>query len=368
MVSEIYLPAVAGIRNPLHEGLNRREIPSLSGLRGLAAVLVVFYHIFSKWKWERWWPGDESVVIFFELSGLLITWLLLRERRETGSIHLRQFYERRALRIFPAYYVLWFLCLVVPDAAARWWSFFYLSDVINAIRIWFPVMGGVVNVLGMTWSLSVEEKYYLLWPVILRSLTPRKLLQWIVPLAVIDQAYHLLVFAAGHESWAAFGFETRLDGLLLGSALAIAVHEGWKPFPWLLHPATLVASLVCVEALAAPAWHFRLGWGVTLGAYPLLIILIYVISKPPRLLNNPVAKFFGNISYSLYLYHLLVIYLLDSVHFTRMRWEVGSKITLSVAAATLSYYLVEQPFLRWKNRLHPRAKNTLHKAVAAGGA
>jgi peptidoglycan/LPS O-acetylase OafA/YrhL len=72
-----------------------------------------------------------------------------------------------------------------------------------------------------------------------------------------------------------------------------------------------------------------------------------------------VAGFFGKISYSLYLSHLFVIYLLDSVHFGRTRWEIGAKVSLSIAAATAIYYLIERPFLRWKDRLHAKQKATL---------
>jgi peptidoglycan/LPS O-acetylase OafA/YrhL len=76
-----------------------------------------------------------------------------------------------------------------------------------------------------------------------------------------------------------------------------------------------------------------------------------------------VAAFFGKISYSLYLSHLFVIYLLDSVHFGRTRWEISAKVSLSIAAATAIYYLIERPFLRWKERLHSRKAITAPSAL-----
>jgi peptidoglycan/LPS O-acetylase OafA/YrhL len=157
--------------------------------------------------------------------------------------------------------------------------------------------------------------------------------------------------------WAGYGFETRLDGVLLGSAVAVAAKNGWKPPRWALHPASLAASLAAVMLIGHLHFPANVGWGVLAGSYPLLLILIYVVAKPPRILNNPVAEFFGKISYSLYLSHLFVIFLLDSVHFARVRWEVGAKVSLTIAAATAIYFLIERPFLRWKDRLHSKQRS-----------
>jgi peptidoglycan/LPS O-acetylase OafA/YrhL len=360
--TDVTLPAEAKEVNSLLANLQRREIPSLSGLRGIAALTVVLFHsiqILHAWNWYRWFPGDEAVALFFELSGLLITWLLLKEKDNTGSIHLKKFYERRVLRLFPAFYVMWFICLAIPNVEGRWWTFFYLQDVSTI----FPLDTRAVGLFGIAWSLGVEEKFYLVWPWILRKLENPQMPAILFSLGVLDQVYRYLISFTGNYYWSGYGFDTHLDGLLFGVALAIAVRDGWRPWRWLLNPITLIASLAAVELMPVfVKWPHTVVWGTALCAYPLLAILIYVIAKPPRILNNPVAKFLGAISYSLYLFHPLVIYLLGKVHFPQWRYQILTMLCVSILAATASYYSVEKPFLKLKDRLHPRKKSM---AVAA---
>jgi peptidoglycan/LPS O-acetylase OafA/YrhL len=334
--------------------LSRKKIPSLNGLRGVAALTVLCIHVLIGNRWSAWFPGDQAVVLFFELSGLLITWLLLTEKDRTGSIDLKQFYGRRAMRLLPAFYAVWLLILFVRNVPDRWAAFFYVKDVKDIYYGLFNLWPAGPQLLGMSWSLGVEEKYYLIWPSLLRKLESRRVPFFLCLAAFTDQIYHLAIYKMGFPLWAGYGFETRLDGVLLGSAVAVAARNGWKPPRWALHPASLAASLVAVMAIGHLHFPASLGWGVLAGAYPLLLILIYLVAKPPRILNNPLAEFFGKISYSLYLSHLFVIYLLDGVHFSRTRWEIGAKVLASIAAATAIYFLVERPFLRWKDRVHSR--------------
>jgi peptidoglycan/LPS O-acetylase OafA/YrhL len=334
--------------------LSRKEIPSLNGLRGIAALTVLFLHVFLASRLVGWFPGDLAVVLFFELSGLLITWLLLTEKSKTGSINLNQFYGRRAMRLLPAFYTVWLAILFVHNVPDRWASFFYVKDVKDIYYGIFNLWPAGPQLLGMSWSLGVEEKFYLIWPRLIQKLQSSRLPVFLCSAAVADQIYHLTIYKMGFPLWAGYGFETRLDGILLGSAVAVAAKSGWKPPQWVLHPAALIASLAAVMAIGQLRFPSNVGWGVLAGSYPLLLILIYLVAKPPRFLNNPIATFFGKISYSLYLSHLLVIFLLDFEHFSRTRWEIGAKISLSILAATLIYFLIERPFLRWKDRLHTR--------------
>jgi len=361
-LTDVISPTEAKAVNPLLANLQRREIPSLFGLRGIAALTVVLFHSIQTlhaWNWVRWFPGDEAVALFFELSGLLITWLLLKEKDNTGSIHLKKFYERRVLRLFPAFYVMWFLCLAIPNVEGRWWTFFYLQDVSTI----FPLDTTGVGLFGIAWSLGVEEKFYLVWPWILRKLDNPRLPAILIALGALDQVYRYLISFTGNYYWSGYGFDTHLDGLLFGVALAIAARNGWRPWGWLLNPITLIASLAAVELMPVfVKWPQTVVWGTAFCAYPLLAILIYVIAKPPKVLNNPIAKFLGAISYSLYLFHPLVIYLLGKVHFPQWRYQILTMVCLSILAATASYYCVEKPFLKLKDKLHPRKKSM---AVAA---
>ena len=332
--------------------LSRKEIPSLNGLRGIAAIAVLCIHVLAGRRWGAWFPGDQAVVLFFELSGLLITWLLLAEKSQTGTIDLKKFYGRRAMRLLPAFYTIWLLVLFVRDVPDRWASFFYVKDVKDIYYGVYHLWPAGPQLLGMSWSLGVEEKFYLIWPRLLQKFASRKVPFLLCLAAVTDQIYHLIIYKMGFPLWAGYGFETRLDGVLLGSAVAVAAKNGWKPPRWALHPASLAASVAAVMAIGHLQYPANVGWGVLAGAYPLLLILIYLVARPPKILNNPVATFFGKISYSLYLCHLFVIFLLDSMHFASARWEVAAKFSLSIAAATAIYFLIERPFLRWKDRLH----------------
>jgi peptidoglycan/LPS O-acetylase OafA/YrhL len=172
VASEELRGAISGDGRPSDaflKNLSRKEIPSLNGLRGFAALTVLMLHVFLTSRWIGWFPGDQAVVLFFELSGLLITWLLLSEKNKTGTIDLKQFYARRAMRLFPAFYAVWLLILFVRNVPDRWSSFFYVKDLKDIYYGFYHLWPAGPQLLAMSWSLGVEEKYYLIWPRLLRS-------------------------------------------------------------------------------------------------------------------------------------------------------------------------------------------------------
>jgi peptidoglycan/LPS O-acetylase OafA/YrhL len=142
------------------------SIPALDGIRAIAVFLVIFYHL-SNERPLPVFPGPLGVLGFFVLSGFLITWLLIKEQEKTGSISLGGFYRRRALRIFPAFYVFWILAVgshwLVHGAKNVPWSqalsaFFYVSNYFHAMIHSSP------EFIIHTWSLSAQEQFYMLWP------------------------------------------------------------------------------------------------------------------------------------------------------------------------------------------------------------
>jgi peptidoglycan/LPS O-acetylase OafA/YrhL len=336
-------PAVA---NPLRQNLEKKTIPSLDGLRGISALSVALAH---GWSVPRRIPADYAVVLFFEISGLLITWLLLTEQDRSGSVDRINFMKRRTLRLFPAFYVFWLLTWLVPGVPGRWWSFAYMMDFYNAMH---SVPGNEANILGMAWSLGIEEKYYLLWPSFVTRFKRESLFKAMVVLFFLVQAYHIVIFNLGHVMWAAWGFDTRVDAIILGSAMAIAIKSGWAPPSWWSRPPAVWASVVLVMLLSGTVWVHRLSYGVLISVYPLAIILMAVIARPPRFLNNKVASYFGRISYSLYLYNGLIVYCTGRLPFLHGFLRVAANIGGSILAATLSYHLIERPFLRLKEKFH----------------
>ncbi|MGC2321688.1 MAG: acyltransferase [Terriglobales bacterium] len=140
--------------------LRSSRIPALDGMRALAVFLVILYHFSFDWA-----PASLGVLGFFVLSGFLITWLLLKENDKTGTISLSGFYKRRSLRIFPAFYAYcggWLLLLLLTGHKVVWAevisAFCYISNYYQAF--FHPADSFVTH----TWSLAIEEQFYLLWP------------------------------------------------------------------------------------------------------------------------------------------------------------------------------------------------------------
>ena len=182
--------------------------------------------------------------------------------------------------------------------------------------------------------------------------TGKSLLKVMLVLFPLVQLYHFVIFKLGHVMWAAWGFDTRIDAIILGSAMAIAIKSGWAPPSWLLRSPVAWASFALVMLLSGVVWVHRLSYGVLIAAYPLAIILMAVIARPPRILNNKVASYFGRISYSLYLFNSLIVYFAGRLPFLHGFARVAVNIIGSILAAMLSYHFIERPFLRLKEKFH----------------
>jgi peptidoglycan/LPS O-acetylase OafA/YrhL len=348
---------------------NCSHIPALDALRGVAACTVVFGHTLG-------YPqlGSMAVSVFFVLSGFLITWLLLRESELTDRVSLRNFYLRRTLRIFPAFYVFWIICVVAAwyrFAGFSWGeplaSFFYMGDYYSAMS-----KSDLHQIMGITWSLGVEEKFYLLWPIAFAMWfrNPRKLFRFTVFFIAGIWVYRAIaaLWLPLPEHYLHYAFESRLDTILYGCALALAFKLG-KIEPLLravdkvkVLPFFLAYVLVQVALLE---YHVSLRLFYIFG-FPLISLLVVVLliqfvflgaMRGWRWLDHPSLRFMGRISYSLYLYHIIVIATVEFYFMPtlRLRWAIPIMYLGSVAAAYTSYRLVEQPFLRLKNRFEPNA-------------
>ena len=328
--------------NILIDKLTMREIPSLYGLRGVAALVVVLYHYCIDWKVGDF-PGYYSVTLFFELSGLLITWLLLKEIDTTGRIDRRQFYIRRSLRLFPVFYFVWILCRLAGPFAGSWAYLLYLGD-------YFTALTGRYSLLTSAWSLGVEEKFYLIWPQLIVRTNLKSMTRILVAVLLIEPIYREILTLLGHEYYTHFAFETNLDPIVLGCLIAVLAKRGWSPPVWMLHPVSLVISI----ALAVVFWRSS-----ELVIFVLALILLYVVCKPPFWLNNAVTRFLGLISYSLYLCHeytaeVLWPRLFGPAHSLPAAVGISLQIFLAIAGATILYFAIERPFLRLKDRFHTR--------------
>ncbi len=332
----------------------------MSGLRAFASLAVVLAHVTTLKV-----PARYAVTLFFVLSGFLITTLLSRELAVTRTIDIRAFYIRRARRLLPAYYV--FLVAAVALMTGRITmelgaAALYLSDYFNA---W--VKQGVILHL---WSLSVEEHYYLLWPVVLLRWSRAAWFNRTIAGIIIAVELARVAFGATHQIYFYYSFETRVDALLIGCGLALWIGNGGSlprffrgRLSWLLPACGLILCTVMPAAQLSTV-------GDTAAAWLSALLIAQTIVSRPLILNNRITDYLGARSYSLYLYHVLVrvVYVglvpgsSEPGYAVHGHGNQLAVIFLSVGAAWLSYRFVERPFLAGKGR-QAVAKRT----SAAGG-
>lgn len=341
-------------------------VPALDGIRALAIAPVVLLHAFH-------WPsgGVLGVHMFFVLSGFLITTLLMQEWNAKGSISLRHFYYRRALRLVPALVVMLAAYVVIqvarelviePQALdlsraleAATLSGFYVSNILQGAGYVMPIP------LVALWSLATEEQFYLLWPLLLlialRFGLKRRVIQWslvaLIALTVAHRTDLSLTDASTQRLY--YAPDMHFDMLVVGCVLGLwyASGKGLRPLgppsflAWSWIPAgAVVGTAIFIADNQRPEfyWGWLLPFAVATG-----VLILTAVQRPDSLLARALRLaplvFLGKISYSLYLWHLLVI------DFGRkVGVPSGAGVVITLVVATASYYLVELPFLRRKRR------------------
>lgn len=320
---------------------------ALDGLRAVAVALVIAFHC----DRNGVTGGFVGVDVFFVLSGFLITTLLMDECDQTGTIAVGRFYIRRAMRLWPA--LLMMLAayvaaapLLFPEADARWDALLaglYLSDYSHAF--W-----GVPDAINHTWSLSVEEHFYLLWPFAILALAriDRRVACYLLAAAfALATLWRITDLVIWHDfRWTYFRFDTRMSGLLLGSAIAMLP---WRPATRPTAEALSVAGMLCLLWAAAtlqwmtPEPLLLPGVIVDLGAG---CVVMALASGQRSLLGRALSwwpiVYVGAISYSLYLWHYPIMKVLRD-HFDAT-WVIALiAVPLSLAIAALSFEFVEKP-------------------------
>jgi peptidoglycan/LPS O-acetylase OafA/YrhL len=347
--------------------------PGLDGLRALAVAAVILYH--GDVPWAR--GGFLGVDVFFVLSGFLITSLLLGEHGATGRVDLRQFWMRRARRLLPALFAvllgvaLYAVCWAQPTELGRIRgdgiaSLLYVSN-------WRFVLDGssyfslfqAPSPLAHTWSLAIEEQWYLLWPLVLLGLLRmfRARLRVVAATCMGLAAGSALLMAAlsgsgADPSRAYYGTDTRAQALLIGAALA-ALSCGARPLVALDRGrrsralsvvgvaglVTLAAMVVYVDARSA--WLYRGGFLVVALAAAALVAAAATGGVVARVLAVRPLVAVGAVSYGLYLWHWPVDVALDA---SRTGLDGAALLTVRVAVtfalAIASYRLVETPIRR----------------------
>jgi peptidoglycan/LPS O-acetylase OafA/YrhL len=304
--------------------------PELDGIRGLAILAVLAQHINLP---SSTLGGLIGVNLFFALSGYLITGILLGEQATSGRIDLRRFYERRVRRLIPALVAVLIVTGAVMVPLGRlndYWgqaavSFFYVSDIAKAV-------GFDLGCVGHTWSLALEEQFYLLWPALLIFL-PRRLM---VPLTIagIAGAVALQLLLVPGDVLAHFRPDVRADAILWGCLVALVRPAVPR---WLT-----VASLVGLVALAMTfMWPYAIGLSALLSA-----IVVAGAASIAGFLSNRVLVRIGEISYGLYLWHALPVGLLEKQTLAGDVAAMAAVVVITFALALVSERWIERPFRR----------------------
>ena len=363
-----------------------KYLPSIDSLRALAVLAVIIYHVDVNYL-----PGGFlGVDLFFVLSGYLISSLIIKEYRKTGSLNLYNFYIRRARRLLPAVYFMITVVLVVMvlfnevllrkshlDAifgyiySSNWWYIFHKLDYFDSF--------GAQSPFKHLWSLAIEEQFYMIFPLLFLLVNRKKkskdgtyklnknFLYVVLGLILVSLIAHILLFDINNISRIYFGTDTRAFSLLVGVVGAILypmerLHAKVTPQQNIIYSVislVAIATLITVMIYTSEynTWLYR-------GGFLLVAILglIVIISSGKqhtlmsRLLSFKPVVFIGKISYSLYLWHFPVLVLTTPVS------EIGNpniifvilRVILTFVLATASYLFVETPIrkLGFKNYIN----------------
>jgi peptidoglycan/LPS O-acetylase OafA/YrhL len=340
-----------------------KRVAELDTLRAFAAVSVVAFHFSIGMEVGRrfLFVGASMMELFFVLSGFLISSIILAHSGEPGF--LLAFYARRGLRIWPAYYVFILALTAVvffrPGMGSLAALPYNLTFTQNIQCYWFTDPPLLALPSQLTWSLAVEEQFYLLWPLLIALLGPRR----IVPLSLVFIAVAIASRSTGFSDWILIA---RCDGFAIGSLLAVA-YPTLSADPGRARAATACFALIGAASLAylvfAPPLmgRPRFIWAgpadVTVFAvfFASMVGLVLLHQGRPALafLRTRWLCYLGTISYGLYLYHMAVLVLVDGVvvrlrlPLSLSRLAIAPALTLAVAAISWAY--LEQPCLRLKD-------------------
>jgi peptidoglycan/LPS O-acetylase OafA/YrhL len=336
-----------------------KKIPQLDAIRGLAVLLVLLHNtdvypsLHLQLISRNGWMGVD---LFFVLSGLLITGILLDTKQSEG--YFRNFYVRRCLRIWPLYYsALLFMFVIVPllrpseaqiifeARSAPWWSFpLFLQNFLVLV----PTRA--TGLLGVTWSLAVEEQFYLVWPLVVRFCSAAQLRK--IAIAVICVSPILRFYLSRHQVDIYSNTFCRLDGLMAGALLAISLRsDSFLPSTfvsraWIALLASAPLALL-LDTLHARWIVFSL---VALASVSFVHLALFSKQKwLQAILTNRFLAYTGTISYGIYLLQKIPLDAAKTFHLERhpfLALPITAAATFAMAA--LSWNLLEKPFLRLK--------------------
>jgi peptidoglycan/LPS O-acetylase OafA/YrhL len=353
------------MENDLMPELDGR-VPSLDGLRALSILLVLFSHA-STWPGFPDMPkvipailnGQLGVRIFFVISGFIITLLLLKEEQRAGAFSIKNFYIRRVWRILPVYYAFLLVMIAFVHLNGLEIGVFEFAAAFTFTTGWWERN---VWLLGHAWSLSVEEQFYLLWPLALYLVRTRRNRFILVLLTIaIYPLMKVGVYLSSLESRRAFLFITQGDCIIMGCCLALMLFYDGKRVRHMFTRYVTLLRVVGFALIAAVTWlEYRSMWGiltVPLSSSIQSLIIAWLIGSfifnkdfLYAFLNARVIVFIGTVSYSWYIW--------QQPFFTVSWLGFPMNVIASFGVAIVSYYVIELPISKRKERLMPKFHGT----------
>lgn len=371
--------------NTIITGKAKGYMPQLDALRAIAVILVIISHWFSKTHFlNRFTPnGMMGVTLFFVLSGFLITGILLRSKSgidEGKSVAqaFKVFYIRRALRIFPVYYLLLLILVTFNIAAIResfWWHFFYASN----FHFW--LQDAWAGQLSHFWSLAVEEQFYLVWPAVI-FFTPTRLIPHALLSGILIAVLFRYLVVTPHDEMGRLLMPGSLDSFCIGGLFAFGrlSKPGWFR-RYYTNRTKFVAGAFVLLVLVHLHFFAGLRLDVHRTFYLFLLSVAFGIfidraSEPvntpviKNILNNGVVIYIGKISYGIYLIHNFIPYFYGlQIPFLSVSISIYViqvlRFLIVIGLASLSWFLLEKPILRLKNRFEFNNSMSLKHKMAS---
>ena len=350
---------------------DRIYLPGLNGVRAIAAMAVVITHINNRLDYYGLLKAplldlaSYGVTIFFTLSGFLITYLLLKEQEKTDTIDIKKFYMRRVFRIWPLYYFYLFIVVLVNGISnIQWPILFYLFIVPNFKNSFLGLINTSVGTTVMTfmighyWSLGVEEQFYAFWPWIVKK--SKKLFKFLVvfPIVFVLMKLVLRIFDAPYTILVFVNY-TRFGCLAIGGLGAYMYHKNSQKLEIFNKKGIELLAWAFFIIVAFNKFHITSIIDHEIIAVFTLIIIFNQINNPKKLisLENKLFDYLGKISFGLYVYNPLVIYLMAFIfnyfaienHRIRLLLIYLLVIPAIILVAHLSYNYFEKRFLKLKS-------------------
>ncbi|MEZ2339357.1 acyltransferase family protein [Mucilaginibacter sp. RCC_168] len=349
----------------LSDAIKNKYYPSLNGIRGISIIIVVIFHLnlSSSYLYQLIFNGALGVNIFFVLSGFLITSLCLKEKNDTGSLSLTNFYIRRALRIFPAAYLyIGVIILLNHIYQLGIPKFQFAGAVFYVMNFSYFRSHSFAGLIGHYWSLSVEEQFYILFPFILKI---NKSTFYYIILFIVFGLPLLCVLQSVYTSLnkgVFYGFThylIKFQAISVGCLFSLMVSSGTFDKRWLKSTKIIgnVLAIILIFYLqydplySIKAVYINLTISLITG-YLIITNLMPTNDWLFKLLNTKLLSFIGVLSYSIYIWHMLFIGIEPRLPNFIAAYPVN--IVGIIIVPILSYFLFEKYFLKLKTKFKPR--------------